>query len=87
MKISGEWYFPGFLNYMMASAKYGGGQTVKIHNSDLRRHGFTSRPDVKRKMRALAKAWRGIVRIRVDTREPHRITIHFYSAEVKAKRS
>lgn len=40
-------------------------------------YGYSSRTDLIRKMRALRKAWKDLIDIKVNRGEPHRLTIEF----------
>jgi len=53
--------------------KYGRCGTKLNFNKD---YGFGDFADVEAKMRALRKAWKDVVQLRIDKPEPHRVEIH-----------
>jgi len=85
------WLLPKKLEeWVRQMEKYGYGGYIRLRDDDLDDTGFRSLGDAQRKLRELARAWRGLIKIRLemqrmDNGEVEKITVHITLDEYKKK--
>lgn len=90
-EFHGLWRLPKSLEEWVCNMeKHGFGGFIYFREDDLNESGFKNFAQAQRKLRELARAWRGLIRIRLemqrmDNGEVEKITMHITLDEFKKK--
>ncbi|MBI4435505.1 hypothetical protein HY630_02440 [Candidatus Uhrbacteria bacterium] len=81
------WKLPEFLESIIRDTSKGFRTGERYSPGDLRTYGCTSFKDLKSKIRKLANAWRGVIRIRWhDNHREGRIEVQYFAEEYLPKK-